>query len=155
VTVEPGHHVVSVNISSDLHLIIAWRLFSLEALKELIESIVRVADELFMKSFVGPAGRVFSDRNDLAVRSLMAFRAVATLHIDTAQTCARLHVLARPMTVAKIFQSRVKMCQVEWEYIWCSTYGSSAQNPMCQVRSPTSCFLACTIQHDARSDHVA
>jgi len=128
VTVEPGHYVVSVNVSSNLHLIVARRLVPLETHKEFIKPIVRVADELFMDCFVAPAGRVISNCNDLAVRSLVAFRAMATLHIDTAQTRDRLHVLARPMAVAKVLQGCIKMCQVEWKYIWCSTYRPSAHD---------------------------
>lgn len=52
--VEPGHEVVSVNLSSNLHLLIARRLISLEPLKKLIEPIVRVADKFIVECFVGP-----------------------------------------------------------------------------------------------------
>lgn len=86
--VEPGHDVVSVNLSSNLHLLIARRLISLEPLKKLVEKIVRVAYKFTVECFVGPTRHVFSDCNDLSVRALMTFRAMATLHVDTAQSCS-------------------------------------------------------------------
>lgn len=109
VTVEPRHDIVSVNVGSDLHLVIAWRLLALEQLQELVKSVVRVADELIMESFIGPLGSVFSDCDDLPVCSLMTFRAMTAFDIDTAQTCDRLHVLARPVAIAEILQCSIEM----------------------------------------------